>query len=98
MPDVNIDPSAISNRATSSAPGGKDGTPAPSKPPPLTTSSGAKGAKPTQVCPRVDIEPLYTALKAGVGENWGVYKDGVSRFVLGKSALSSRCAHVHRDV
>ncbi|KAL9058318.1 MAG: hypothetical protein Q9162_001773 [Coniocarpon cinnabarinum] len=106
MPDVNINPSAISNRAGSAAPASQDGisapgthqgtpgpgsgaqhgTPAPPNtrpPPPLTTSTSQKGSKPAQVSPRVDVEPLYTTLKAGVGEAWGSYKSAVSRFVLG---------------
>ncbi|KAF2147407.1 uncharacterized protein K452DRAFT_217310 [Aplosporella prunicola CBS 121167] len=34
--------------------------------------------------PRIDIEPLYTALKAQIGEHWGAYKEAVSLFVLGR--------------
>lgn len=33
---------------------------------------------------RIDLEPLYTALKAGVGEQWGVYKESITLFMLGK--------------
>jgi len=33
---------------------------------------------------RIDLEPLYTALKATVGENWATYKEAISHFILGK--------------
>lgn len=83
MPDININPNAINNRAESTAPSGKDGTPGPSKPPPLTTTGNQKGNKPAQVVPRVEYESLYTTLKSSIGDNWAAYKDGVSRFILG---------------
>ena len=83
MPDININPSTIANRADSAAPNGKDSTPGPSKPPPLTTSNSHKGNKPAQVLPRVDLEPLYTGLKSGIGDKWATYKQAVSHFVLG---------------
>ncbi|KAF2088534.1 hypothetical protein K490DRAFT_19029, partial [Saccharata proteae CBS 121410] len=34
--------------------------------------------------PRIDIEPLYTALKGHVGERWTEYKDAVKEFILGR--------------
>ena len=34
---------------------------------------------------RIDLEPLYTSLKAAIGDNWGTYKDALSLFILGKS-------------
>ena len=33
---------------------------------------------------RIDLEPLYTSLKAAIGDNWGTYKDALSLFILGK--------------
>ncbi|KAL9096521.1 MAG: hypothetical protein Q9165_001518 [Trypethelium subeluteriae] len=33
--------------------------------------------------PRVDIEPIYTALKQGIGEGWSKYKEAISDFVQG---------------
>ncbi|KAI9678374.1 MAG: transcriptional coactivator hfi1/ADA1 [Bathelium mastoideum] len=33
--------------------------------------------------PRVDIEPIYTALKQGIGEGWTKYKEAISGFVQG---------------
>ncbi|OMP81489.1 Transcriptional coactivator HFI1/ADA1 [Diplodia seriata] len=37
-----------------------------------------------QSAPRIDIEPLYTALKAQIGEHWAAYKEAISLFVLGR--------------
>ncbi|CAD0107518.1 unnamed protein product [Aureobasidium uvarum] len=34
--------------------------------------------------PRIDTEPLFTALKAAVGESWSEYKNTLSSFFLGK--------------
>ncbi|KAK3114062.1 hypothetical protein LTR53_007993 [Teratosphaeriaceae sp. CCFEE 6253] len=33
--------------------------------------------------PRVDLEPIYTQLKAGLGEHWAAYKTAVNAFVMG---------------
>lgn len=37
----------------------------------------------TNTVPRVDVEPIYTQLKAAIGEHWGVYKAALSSFMLG---------------
>ncbi|KAB2579992.1 hypothetical protein BFW01_g5496 [Lasiodiplodia theobromae] len=42
------------------------------------------GSNPRQNAPRIDIEPLYTALKAQIGEHWAAYKEAISLFVLGR--------------
>ncbi|KAK7533123.1 transcriptional regulator of RNA polII, SAGA, subunit-domain-containing protein [Phyllosticta citribraziliensis] len=34
--------------------------------------------------PRVEIEPLYTALKSQIGEHWATYKEAISVFILGR--------------
>jgi len=49
-----------------------------------STPASQKSGKPTQAAPRVDFEPLYTALKAAIGDHWNTYKDAVSQFALGK--------------
>ncbi|KAL1310758.1 hypothetical protein AAFC00_001010 [Neodothiora populina] len=36
------------------------------------------------VVPRIDTEPIYTALKASLGEGFGAYRDAIAGFVLGK--------------
>jgi hypothetical protein len=35
------------------------------------------------MAPRIDVEPIYTALKLSIGENWQLYKATVAEFVLG---------------
>ena len=57
------------------------------------TSSAQKGSKTISMGQRIDLEPLYTALKAGVGDHWIEYKEALSLFVLGQldqTELSSR--------
>ncbi|SPJ77792.1 related to transcriptional coactivator HFI1 [Fusarium torulosum] len=45
-----------------------------------------KIAKSSQIIPaRIDLEPLYTALKAAVGnEKWAIYKESTSEFLTGR--------------
>ncbi|KAI4183129.1 MAG: hypothetical protein L6R41_005567 [Letrouitia leprolyta] len=79
MPD--IDPAALSR--TDSI--------APSVPHPLnlskingvSQSSSSKAQKTTNAPQRIDLEPLYTNLKAAIGDNWTKYKDAISLFILG---------------
>jgi hypothetical protein len=42
---------------------------------------------------RIDLEPLYTALKATIGENWAAYKEAISLFILGKGSNYSESEH-----
>lgn len=69
LPAVN---GASSSASASAAPGA--GVP-PLKPGTTTTRTSA---------PRIDIEPLYTALKAQIGDHWAAYKEAISLFVLGR--------------
>jgi hypothetical protein len=41
--------------------------------------------------PRIDVEPIYTALKLLIGENWQIYKTAVAEFVLGMHFLVVEC-------
>ncbi|KAH8893244.1 hypothetical protein GQ53DRAFT_745480 [Thozetella sp. PMI_491] len=45
-----------------------------------------KPQKTSQLIPaRIDLEPIYTSLKASVGlENWTVYKDAITQFLIGR--------------
>lgn len=77
MPD--IDPAALSRPSISSS------TPIlPPKAITVAAPSSQKVSKSSHVPPRIDLEPLYTALKAAIGENWGIYKEAVSLFVMGE--------------
>jgi hypothetical protein len=37
---------------------------------------------------RIDVEPIYTALKISIGEDWPLYKLTVAEFVLGTSGAA----------
>ncbi|KAI9736480.1 MAG: transcriptional coactivator hfi1/ADA1 [Claussenomyces sp. TS43310] len=86
MPD--IDPAALSRPSVSSS--------APILPPKslnVSIPSSQKVSKSSHVPPRIDLEPLYTALKSSIGENWAAYKEAISLFVMGQlnqAELSAR--------
>lgn len=79
MPD--IDPAALS----------RSDSVAPPIPNPLNISkingatghSSSKTQKTTNAPQRIDLEPLYTNLKAAIADNWGNYKEAISLFILG---------------
>ncbi|KAI9048646.1 hypothetical protein LZ554_007477 [Drepanopeziza brunnea f. sp. 'monogermtubi'] len=76
MPDIDIDPSALFSQ------------PKPILHPPKVVNTSAPSApkvsKSNHVPPRIDLEPLYTALKSAIAEHWGVYKESISLFVSGQ--------------
>ncbi|CZS78492.1 unnamed protein product [Fusarium graminearum] len=79
MPD--IDPAALSRPSVSlSTPILSNKTLAGSLP------GAPKIAKSSQIIPaRIDLEPLYTALKAAIGnEKWAIYKESTSEFLIGR--------------
>ena len=43
-----------------------------------------KATKTVSTAQRIDLEPLYTSLKAAIADNWGKYKEAISLFVLGE--------------
>jgi len=51
-----------------------------------------KAIKTINTAQRIDLEPLYTSLKAAIGDNWGNYKEAISSFVLGM------CLHLVNNV
>ncbi|KAI0407607.1 transcriptional regulator of RNA polII, SAGA, subunit-domain-containing protein [Xylaria palmicola] len=78
MPD--IDPAALSSRPSVglSTPVLKQIT--------VSTPATQKITKTSQIIPaRIDLEPLYTSLKAAVGiEQWNTYKDATTQFISGR--------------
>lgn len=49
---------------------------------PISAKAGGKNGG--MAPPRIDTEPIYTALKAALGEGFGTYRDAVAGFVLGE--------------
>ncbi len=82
MPD--IDPAALS-RSDSIAPSIPNALNI-SKINGATGPSSIKTQKTTNPPQRIDLEPLYTNLKAAIADNWGKYKEAISLFILGISA------------
>lgn len=82
MPD--IDPAALSRQ---------DSISQPSTSLVINKTNGASAApaqkapKPSNTVQRIDLEPLYTSLKAAIGDQWGKYKEATSLFVLGMSYM-----------
>ncbi|KAF4943860.1 hypothetical protein FGADI_13115 [Fusarium gaditjirri] len=89
MPD--IDPAALSRPSVSLS------TPILSNKALAGSISGApKIAKSSQIIPaRIDLEPLYTALKAAIGnEKWAIYKESTTEFLIGKFyGIYQKCMH-----
>ncbi|KAI0102048.1 transcriptional regulator of RNA polII, SAGA, subunit-domain-containing protein [Nemania sp. FL0031] len=78
MPD--IDPAALSSRPSISL-----STPV-LKTITVSTPATQKITKTSQIIPaRIDLEPLYTSLKAAIGiEQWNIYKESTTQFILGR--------------
>ena len=62
-----------------------------SQKPNASSSSAAAPSKATKADKdkgqqRIEIEPIYTSLKANIGEKWTEYKEAVGLFVLGMFA------------
>ncbi|CAL3967546.1 hypothetical protein PZA11_003817 [Diplocarpon coronariae] len=76
MPDIDIDPSTLISQSKPILP--------PAKAISASVPSVPKSSKSNHVPPRIDLEPLYTALKSAIGEQWGVYKESISLFVMGQ--------------
>lgn len=79
MPD--IDPAALSRQGSGSIPSSTPVLPSKSVPTPASTQKQSKSLSMGQ---RIDLEPLYTALKAAIGEHWVPYKEATSLFILGE--------------
>ena len=72
---MQIDPAALSRPDSGSAP--------------VTSTKTSNGSAPQKYTkalisvPRIDLEPIYTELKAAIGDGWTVYKESTSLFLLG---------------
>lgn len=77
MPD--IDPAALSRPSVTN----KSPTPVLPTKPLTATTPVQKSAKFNHVPPRIDLEPLYMAVKSAIGDNWGIYKESIGLFLMG---------------
>ena len=88
MPD--IDPAALSRTDLASQPSTSliinKQTTAPA-------ASAPKAQKASNTVQRIDLEPLYTSLKAAIGDHWGKYKEATSLFILGKAVIPDGIAY-----
>lgn len=75
---MQIDPAALS-RTDSASTSTSSAKPA--------TATGAsttqKSTKALISVPRLDLEPVYTELKAAIGDSWAEYKQSTALFLLG---------------
>lgn len=89
MPD--IDPAALSRPAVSlSTPTLSNRTLS------ITAPGSGKPVKTSQIIPaRIDLEPLYAALKGAIGgEQWLIYKGSTAEFLIGTSGPSLQRHHL----
>ncbi|KAL1846058.1 hypothetical protein Plec18167_008873 [Paecilomyces lecythidis] len=89
---MQIDPAALSRTDSTST------STSAAKPAAATGSSTTqKSTKALISVPRLDLEPVYTELKAAIGDNWAEYKQATALFLLGhlnQSEFSSRVDHI----
>jgi hypothetical protein len=74
---MQIDPAALSRTDSASAALSSSKNTAPS------SSTTQKSTKALISVPRLDLEPIYTELKAAIGDKWTEYKQATSGFLLG---------------
>nr|XP_001400593.2 transcriptional co-activator (Hfi1/Ada1) [Aspergillus niger CBS 513.88] len=73
---MQIDPAALSRTDSASTTIASSKSTAPNAPP------TQKSTKALISVPRLDLEPIYTELKAAIGDNWADYKEATSLFLL----------------
>ncbi len=83
----NIDPAALSRSDT--IPQSISSSQGFSKPNGASVPLSLKTTRISTTAQRIDLEPLYTSLKAAIGDNWVNYKEAVSLFVLGMYQMGS---------
>ncbi|KAL2833242.1 transcriptional regulator of RNA polII, SAGA, subunit-domain-containing protein [Aspergillus cavernicola] len=77
-PTMQIDPAALSRTDSASA------AIASSKGTAASVPATQKSTKALISVPRLDLEPIYTELKAAVGDKWTEYKEATTLFLLGQ--------------
>ncbi|KOC14632.1 transcriptional co-activator (Hfi1/Ada1) [Aspergillus flavus AF70] len=77
---MQIDPAALSRTESAST------AITPSKNATPSTSTTSKSTKALISVPRLDLEPIYTELKAAIGDSWSEYKEATTLFLLGTNA------------
>ena len=87
MPDLSLNPADLLTTPSTTAPPSHF----PSKLNVVAAQSSQKAAKASNAAPRIDLEPLYTNLKAAIAERWSEYKEAVSLFVLGANPSVPPC-------
>ncbi|PYH90669.1 WD40 repeat-like protein [Aspergillus ellipticus CBS 707.79] len=88
---MQIDPAALSRTDSTSTAIASSKSTAPNAP------ATQKSTRALISVPRLDLEPIYTELKATIGDNWAEYKEATALFLLGQlnqSELSSRVDHI----
>ena len=78
---MQIDPAALSRTDSASTAIASSKNTAPSAPP------TQKSTKALISVPRLDLEPIYTELKAAIGDTWAEYKEATTLFLLGMHAF-----------
>ncbi|KAI9368946.1 transcriptional regulator of RNA polII, SAGA, subunit-domain-containing protein [Aspergillus egyptiacus] len=77
-PTMQIDPAALSRNDSASAAITTSKSAVPSAP------ANQKSTKALISVPRLDLEPIYTELKAAIGDKWTEYKETTTLFLLGQ--------------
>jgi hypothetical protein len=79
---MQIDPAALSRTESTSTAITSSKNAAPN------TSATPKSTKALISVPRLDLEPIYTELKAAIGDNWAEYKEATTLFLLGTKRIA----------
>ncbi|KAI9808726.1 MAG: hypothetical protein M1825_003878 [Sarcosagium campestre] len=87
-----VDPAALSRTGT----GQSSSTSAVTASKTVSGSGGAtqKASKGASMGQRIDLEPVFTILKASVGEEWATYKEAISLYVLGQLSHAEVAARI----
>jgi transcriptional coactivator HFI1/ADA1 len=82
---MQIDPAALSRPDSTSA--AISSSSSSSKAVANAASASQKPTKALISVPRLELEAVYTDLKAAIGDNWGEYKHATTLFLLGRRTV-----------